>query len=61
MQEPKAIKLNQLLEEHGFKRNDPYYWLREKENPAVIQYLNDENAYTKSVLKHTENFQEKLF
>ena len=30
----------------GVERSDPYYWLRERENPAVIDYLNAENAYT---------------
>jgi oligopeptidase B len=40
---------------------DDYFWLREKENPEVIQHLEAENAYTKSVLHPTEAFQEHLY
>jgi oligopeptidase B len=40
---------------------DDYYWLRERDNPEVIQYLEAENAYTEEVMKHTQNLQEKLY
>ena len=46
---------------HGDRRVDRYAWLRHKENPEVIAYLNAENAYTDGVLKPTEPFQEKLY
>ena len=46
---------------HDEKRIDDYYWLNERKNPEVIDYLNAENAYTKEVLKHTESFQKALF
>jgi len=46
---------------HGDRRIDNYAWLREKENPEVIAYLNAENAYTDAILKPTEPFQEKLY
>ena len=36
---------------HGDRRIDNYAWLREKENPEVIAYLNAENAYTDALLK----------
>jgi oligopeptidase B len=36
-------------------------WLREKQSPEVIAYLNAENAYTDAVLCGTEAFQEKLY
>ncbi|MFK8045615.1 MAG: S9 family peptidase, partial [Crocinitomicaceae bacterium] len=58
---PTTTKKNHQFIEHGFKRNDPYYWLREKENPEVIDYLNAENEYTKNCLKHTDTFQKNLF
>ena len=38
------------LEQHGDVRVDNYYWLRERENPEVIAYLDAENAYTEEVL-----------
>jgi oligopeptidase B len=40
---------------------DNYFWLREKSNPAVIQYLEDENKYTDSVMKPTRKIQKKLY
>jgi oligopeptidase B len=46
---------------HGDCRVDHYGWLRQKESPEVIAYLNAENAYTEAVLKPTEGFQEKLY
>lgn len=42
-------------------RQDPYFWLREKENPDVLAYLKAENAYTKTMLESTDALQEKLF
>ena len=46
---------------HGDPRIDDYAWLRDKNDPAVIAYLNAENAYTDAVLRDTEPFQEKLY
>jgi oligopeptidase B len=46
---------------HGDRRVDHYAWLRQKENPVVIAYLEAENAYTDAVLEPTEGFQEKLY
>ncbi|MFH0883063.1 MAG: S9 family peptidase [bacterium] len=42
-------------------RTDDYYWLRERDNPEVISYLEAENAYTNAVMKSTQQFQETLF
>jgi oligopeptidase B len=46
---------------HGDRRIDEYAWLRHKEDPRVIEYLQEENAYTDAALKPTEEFQEKLY
>jgi oligopeptidase B len=46
---------------HNDRRIDPYNWLREKENPEVIAYLNAENAYTDALFRDTEPFQETLY
>ena len=40
---------------------DPYYWLRERGNREVIDYLHAENDYCKAVMAHTERLQEALF
>ncbi len=55
-----AIKPTKL-EKHGDVREDKYFWLRERENPEVIAYLEAENAYTDTMMRHTESVQEKLF
>ena len=49
------------LEKHGDKRIDNYYWLNERENPEVIDYLNKENEYYQKATAHTKQFQEDLF
>ncbi len=58
---PKAKKIDKNLEIFDDVRVDNYYWLNNRENPEVISYLNAENDYIKSELKHTEKFQEDLF
>jgi oligopeptidase B len=45
----------------GQEMVDNYYWLRQRDNPEVIDYLKAENSYTQAVMKHTERLQEKLY
>ncbi len=61
MKPPIAKKVPKELSIHGDTRIDNYYWLREREDQEVVDYLNAENAYTKEQLKHTETLQEELF
>lgn len=61
MSAPKAKKIEKKLEKHGDVRIDNYYWLNDRENPEVIEYLKAENAYTEAMLKDTEAFQAELF
>ena len=58
---PKAEKIKKELTAHGQTRVDEYYWLNDREDEKVIAYLEAENAYTDTLLKHTEAFQEKLY
>src|SRR5882724_8357922 len=46
---------------HGDRRVDNYGWLREKQNPEVVGYLEAENAYAAAVLEPTGEFQENLY
>ena len=46
---------------HGEVRTDNYFWIRNKSDPQVISYLEAENAYTASRMKHTEALQKKLY
>ncbi len=61
MKAPIAEKIEKELTIHGHTRIDPYYWLRDRENPKVIEYLEAENKYKDEMLQDTEKFQEKLF
>ncbi|PYP15968.1 MAG: oligopeptidase B [Gemmatimonadetes bacterium] len=58
---PVAAVRPHRFDEHGTVRTDSYYWLRERSNPEVIKYLEDENAYTKGVMAHTEALQNRLY
>lgn len=60
-QEPKARKIPKELKIHDDVRVDNYYWLNEREDQDVIDYLNEENAYYEAVTAHTSKFQEDLF
>src|SRR5690606_41500919 len=46
---------------HGDDFADPYEWLRDKENPDVIAYLEAENAYTEARTAHLAGLQEAIF
>ena len=61
MEPPVATIVPQELEIHGDVRVDNYYWLRDREDPAVITYLEAENEYTQAVMAHTEGLQEGLY
>ena len=58
---PTAEKIPKKLEAHGHVRIDDYYWLKERDNPKVIAYLEAENDYTEAQTAHTASLQEKLF
>lgn len=58
---PMAEKKSKITKIHGETLVDDFFWLREKSNPAVISYLEAENAHTDAVMKSTEAFQEKLY
>ncbi|GAB5556635.1 MAG: oligopeptidase B [Schleiferiaceae bacterium] len=60
-QEPIAKKVPKRLETHGDVRVDPYFWMNDREDPEVIDYLSAENSYREFVMKETEPFQEKLY
>ena len=58
---PNLKKVPKSLIKFNDERIDNYYWLRERENPCVIEYLNSENDYYKKMTLHTKDFQDKLF
>ncbi len=60
-QPPVAKKNPTKLEKHGDVRIDDYYWMNDREDQEVIDYLNAENAYYAKMTSHTKQFQEELF
>jgi len=69
---PVAEKRSALSTHHGIKRDDPYAWLRadnwqevmrepEKLPQDIRNFLEAENAYTKSVMADTDDLQKTLF
>jgi len=55
-----AEKKDHVHREHGQERVDPWFWLRERENPDVIEYIEAENAWMEARTAHTADFREKL-
>src|SRR4026208_1123606 len=45
----------------GDVRVDDYFWMRDRDDPAVTAYLTAENAYTDEIMKPTVAFQESLY
>lgn len=58
---PIAKKIPKTLTIHNDQRIDDYYWLNQREDKDVLNYLTEENNYTEAVLKPTEAFQKSLF
>jgi oligopeptidase B len=56
-----AEKKTKTTNIHGDTLVDDYFWLREKNSPAVMAYLHTEDDYAQSVMKHTAALQEKLY
>ncbi len=61
MTPPIAKKIPYSLTNHGDTRIDNYYWLNNREDKKVIDYLESENAYTKGMMSQVESFKESLF
>ncbi|MEM7511698.1 MAG: S9 family peptidase [Bacteroidota bacterium] len=58
---PVAKKVPKELSIHDDTRIDNYYWLNERENQEVIDYLTAENTYKDQILAPVKEFQESLF
>ena len=58
---PLAKQIPKNLTIHDDVRVDEFYWLNDRENPEVIDYLNKENDYYNAHTAHTKEFQTSLF
>ena len=59
--EPRAEKINKVMTMHNHERVDEFYWLNERENPKVIDYLNAENDYRDSYMEKYKGLENELF
>jgi oligopeptidase B len=58
---PTTAQKNHEFLEYGTKRQDPYFWLSNPNDTAVIAHLNAENDYCAKMLAHTEGSQKTLY
>ena len=58
---PSAPKRPKEITTHGDTRIDPWFWLRDVEDPSTLEYLRAENAHTEAVMAPEEELQEWLF
>ena len=58
---PSAKKIPKELKKFDSKRVDNYFWLKNRGDPKVIEYLEKENDYFKKMTSDTEDFQETIY
>ena len=58
---PVAKRTDTRREYHGDVFSDPYEWLRDKDNPEVIAYLEAENDYVDAATAHLQPLREQIF
>src|SRR3954451_9423966 len=60
-QPPIAPREETVVTRHGDSRPDEYAWLRNKEDPRVLEYMSAENEYTDAVMEPTKELQQTLY
>ncbi len=58
---PLAPQRPHTLTAHGDDRSDPWFWLRDRDDPGVLTYLEAENAYLDEVAAPLAGLRESLF
>jgi oligopeptidase B len=61
LEPPRAPRRPTVLRQEDRERADDWYWLRNRDDPEVIAYLEAENAYTEAALAHLEPLKSQLF
>ncbi len=59
--QPIAPQRPHTITTHGDERADPWFWLREQEDPQTMEYLRAENAFTEAFMQPLEAFQEVIY
>ncbi len=60
-QGPVAQQRPHVRRAHGTETDDPWHWLRDRDDPAVREYLEAENAYTEASTAHLADLREQIF
>jgi oligopeptidase B len=60
-QAPRPERIPHTREIHGRTLEDPYFWLRERDNPKVLEHLKSENGCAAAVMAGTESLQKALY
>lgn len=60
-QAPIAKEITTHLEKHGDVRQDPYFWMNQRDAPPVLEYIAAENAYAETMLKPSQKIANDLF
>ena len=58
---PIADKISYQHKIHDHIRVDNYYWMNQRDNPEVVDYLERENDYYQKMTAHTLSFQDQLY
>lgn len=58
---PRPAHRSHLREHHGDLFDDPYEWLRQKDDPEVLAHLEAENAHTEARTAHLAGLRERIF
>lgn len=61
IQPPQAKQVLKTLKAHDDERHDNYFWLNDRENKDVLEYLNAENQYYDAVTSKYKPFENSLF
>ncbi|WP_100012484.1 S9 family peptidase [Lentibacillus sediminis] len=61
MKPPVAKRIPHSLELHGDVREDDFYWLKDRDNPEVIDYLEKENRYYDEIMRPLEEKTEQIY
>jgi oligopeptidase B len=60
-QPPAARRRPHVLTEHGDRREDDWYWLRDRDDPEVVAYLESENSYADAALAPLQPLRDRIF
>jgi oligopeptidase B len=58
---PTAPRRPHALSIHGDERVDDWYWMRDRDDPAVIAHLEAENAYAEALLAPSARLRDRIF